>query len=173
MLIKKKPGFVPGFFYWVVDDGACVAYVFAMKEIAKYSGCFVCGDDNDHGIKARFFWDGETATTESMAYAQFEGYKGIFHGGVLSTLLDEVMVKAIIASGHFAVTAEITVRFLVPLHTGDKFVCRGRIVEKKGRLFLTTAEAVGDDGTVYAKAEAKFLEAKSGLKDELTGSLDG
>ena len=143
-----------------------------MKEIAKYPGCFVCGDHNDHGIKARFFWDGETATTETMAYQQFEGYKGIFHGGVLSTLLDEVMVKAVLASGYFSVTAEMTVRFMVPIRTGDKFVCRGRIVGQKGRLFLTTAEALGEDGTVYAKAEAKFLEAKSELRDELSGSLN-
>lgn len=163
---------MPGFFCGGVDGAPSVAYVSRMKEIAKYAGCFVCGDKNDHGIKARFFWDGQTATTETMAYQQFEGYKGIFHGGVLTTLLDEVMVKAVLASGHFAVTAEMTVRFLTPIRTGDKFVCRGTIVERKGRLFWTTGEAVGEDGTVFAKAEGKFLEAKAELRDELTNSLD-
>ena len=143
-----------------------------MKEIAKYSGCFVCGDQNDHGLKARFFWDGETATTESMAYQRFEGFRGIFHGGVLSTLLDEVMIKAILASGFYTVTAELTVKFLAPIRTGDKFTCRGRIVEHKGRLFLTTGEAVGEDGTVFAKAEGKFLEAKSDLRGELKNSFE-
>ena len=143
-----------------------------MEEIKRYSGCFVCGEKNDHGLKARFFWDGETATTETMAYARFEGYKGIYHGGVMATVLDEVMVKAVLASGFFAVTAEMTVRFLLPIHTGDKFVCKGRVVERKGRLFLTSAEAVGDGGQVFARAEAKFLEARSGLDQELKSSMD-
>lgn len=143
-----------------------------MDEIKRYPGCFVCGEKNDHGIKARFFWDGSTAFTETLASEQFEGYKGIFHGGILSTLLDEVMVKAILASGHFAVTAEITVRFLLPIRTGDRFHCRGRIVEHKGRLFTTTSEAISVDGRVLARAEARFLEGRSPLKEELRGSLE-
>jgi uncharacterized protein (TIGR00369 family) len=143
-----------------------------MEEIKRYPGCFVCGEKNVHGMKARFYWDGATAFTETLALEQFEGYKGIFHGGVLSTLLDEVMVKAILASGHFAVTAEITVRFLRPIRTGDKFHCRGRIVEQKGRFFATTSEAIGENGAVLARAEAKFLEGKAPLKDELKGSLE-
>jgi uncharacterized protein (TIGR00369 family) len=163
---------VPGFFYSAVDAVSVWTYVSDMKEIARYSGCFVCGEKNAHGIKARFFWDGETATTETMACEQFEGYKGIYHGGVLATLLDEVMIKAILASGHYAVTAEITVRYVAPIRTGDKFVCRGKIVERRGRLFSGTAEAVGADGTVFAKAAGKFVEAKADLRDELLNSIN-
>ncbi len=143
-----------------------------MDEIVRFSGCFVCGDKNPHGLNARFFWDGTNATTETLAIEQFEGYKGIYHGGIIATLLDEVMVKSILATGHYAVTAEITVRFIKPLRTGTRFRCVGRIVDHKGRLYHTTAEAIGEDGTVYARAEARFLDGKADLVDELKSSLE-
>ena len=47
-----------------------------MKEVLKYANCFVCGDENHHGLKARFFYDGEKATTEVTASPEFEGYRG-------------------------------------------------------------------------------------------------
>lgn len=143
-----------------------------MDEIVRFSGCFVCGDKNPHGLNARFFWDGTNAITETLAIEQFEGYKGIYHGGIISTLLDEVMVKAILATGRYAVTAEITVRFLEPVRTGVRFRCIGRIVQQRGRLFHTTGEAVGEDGTVYARAEARFLEGNAELGQALRDSLE-
>ena len=142
-----------------------------MKEIMRYAGCFACGHKNPHGLQARFFWDGSTAFTELLAAEHFEGYKGIFHGGIVSTLLDEVMVKAILATGHYALTAEITIRYLLPVRTGQKFRCEGRIVSHKGRLFHTTGLAIGEDGTIFAKAEARFLEVKPDFEKELKGSL--
>ena len=143
-----------------------------MDEIVRVSTCFVCGDKNPHGLKAKFFWDGKNASTETLAIEQFEGYKGIYHGGIIATLLDEAMVKAILATRHYAVTAEITVRFLQPLRTGTRFRCVGRIVEHKGRLFHTTAEAIGENGTVYARAEARFLGGKAELTNELKSSME-
>ena len=75
-----------------------------MKEVAKYPHCFVCGDQNVHGLKAKFFFDGEKAFTEVTADGSFEGYRGIYHGGIIATLLDEVMIKAILAQPVTAVT---------------------------------------------------------------------
>ena len=142
-----------------------------MDEIIRYPGCFVCGDRNPHGLNARFFWDGANACTEIVALEQFEGYKGIYHGGVMAALLDEVMVKAILATDRHAVTAEITVRYVRPVRTGVQLRFAGRVIGHKGRLYRTTAEAIDTDGTVYAQAEGKFLEGKAGLANDLKQSL--
>jgi uncharacterized protein (TIGR00369 family) len=143
-----------------------------MKEIAKYSHCFVCGDKNDHGLQARFFFDGRKAVTELTAGQAFEGYRGIYHGGILATLLDEVMIKSILAGGVYAVTAELSVRYLAPVSVGDELVCTGWITRRKGRVYLTEGEAKGGDGTIYATATAKYIEAKAALKDSLEASVD-
>ncbi|HOP07358.1 MAG TPA: PaaI family thioesterase [candidate division Zixibacteria bacterium] len=143
-----------------------------MKEVLKYSRCFVCGDLNEFGLKARFFFDGEKAFTEIEADRMYEGYAGIYHGGVLSALLDEVMIKAILADEIYAVTAEMTVRFLAPVRTGDHLIITGRVVKRKGRMFFTEGEVRGSDDQVYATASGKYLEARPDLRQELEKSID-
>ncbi len=143
-----------------------------MKEVAKYRHCFVCGEENLNGLKAIFHYDGHQAVTEVTADDRFEGYRGIYHGGIIATLLDEVMIKALLAEDVFAVTAEITVKFKRPVRTGDRIRFVGRKTAGKGRLYLTDGEALGDDGEVFATATAKYLKARPELKSQLTESLD-
>jgi uncharacterized protein (TIGR00369 family) len=142
-----------------------------MREIPKYSGCFVCGDQNEIGLKAVFEYDGSVARTKVTARRMFEGYKDIFHGGILSTLLDEVMIKAILAEDILAVTAELTVKFKAPVPIGETLTFTGQITERRRRLFLTEGEAVGRDGTIYATATGKYIEARPELGAQLRTSL--
>ena len=130
----------------------------------KYPGCFVCGDDNPCGLKAKFYSDGSQVVTELTAQRDFEGYRDIYHGGIIATVLDEVMVKAILAGQRYAVTAEMTVRFVKPVPVGEKLKFIGRIVKTKDRFFMTEAEARGEDGTVFARATGKYIEAQKSLK---------
>lgn len=142
-----------------------------MEEIVKYSGCFVCGDKNAIGLNARFFYDGTKATTELVATEEFEGYRGIYHGGVLSTLLDEVMIKAILALDIYAVTAEITVRFVAPVRVGDRLSLSGWVTKQKRRVFHTEGRAVDQKGNLLATATAIYVEANPDLKTELMQSV--
>ena len=129
-------------------------------------------DENGELKKARFFYDGERAIAELTATEAFEGYKGIFHGGIVASMLDEVMIKAILARGVFAVTAEITVRFRNPVPIGGKLRLTGRVLQSRGRLYTTEGEAIGVDGTVFATASGTYLEARDELKSKLVQSLD-
>ncbi len=142
-----------------------------MNEIIKYPGCFVCGDDNNFGLKAKFYYENGEAITRVVADKRFEGYRGIYHGGIITSLLDEVMIKAILAENKYAVTAEIKVRFKKPIITGEKLKISGRVRSRKGRLFYTEARAVLQNGELVASAEAKCIEAKSQLKAELMKSI--
>lgn len=144
-----------------------------MKEVVKYHKCFVCGDQNVAGLKARFFFDGHAATTEIVADESFEGYRGIYHGGIIATLLDEVMIKALLARGIYAVTAELTVKFKRPVRTGDRVLFSGREVSStRDRIFVTEGQAVGNDGILYAQATGKYVAAGPELRKELEQSID-
>ena len=97
-----------------------------MEEVARYSGCFVCGDKNDIGLKVRFFFDEGKAVAEYTAEKRFEGYYDIFHGGIIAALLDEVMIKALFAQNIFTMTVEMTVRYLKPIKIGEKIKLEGK-----------------------------------------------
>lgn len=68
------------------------------------------------GLKLDFFYDEEKqlAWTEYQAEKQYQGYHDIVHGGIISCLLDEVMVKAIMSEGVLAVTIKLTIEFKQP-----------------------------------------------------------
>jgi acyl-coenzyme A thioesterase PaaI-like protein len=122
------------------------------------SACFVCGQDNPHGLRIRFqrHDSGEMTATWTPSSA-WEGFRGIVHGGVVSTVLDEAMSKAVAATGSEALTAELRVRFRRHVTSGDVFLIRGWIVKRNRRLIETEAALTAPDGTEHAHAWASFL----------------
>jgi acyl-coenzyme A thioesterase PaaI-like protein len=122
------------------------------------SGCFVCGQNNPHGLQIRFQQqtDGGMTATWTPASA-WEGFRGIVHGGVVSTVLDEAMSKAVAGTGIEALTAELRVRFRRHVTSGHQFFIRGWIVTRNKRLMKTEAVLMATDGTEYAHAWATFL----------------
>jgi uncharacterized protein (TIGR00369 family) len=144
-----------------------------MREVAKYRNCFVCGDDNSCGLKARFFVrDDGSVVSEMTADEMHQGYRDILHGGIVSAMLDEVMIKAVLAKDIFAVTAEMTVKFKRPVYTGQKIEFVGRIVEEKRRITKTVGTAVNEKGEEVASATGTYIEARGELKSALTDSIE-
>ena len=138
-----------------------------MDEIIKYSGCFVCGDENPHGLRIPFHYDHGQAIAEYVAEDKYQGYKGIFHGGLVATLLDEIMAKAVLAQKRYCMTVEMKIRFRSAIHLGTKLRLTARVTTDRGRLVETAGELTGPDGTVHATATGKYLEAASRLDNIL------
>lgn len=132
-----------------------------MEEIIKYSGCFVCGDENPDGLRIRFYYDNDQAVADYVADHKYQGYKGIFHGGLVSTLLDEIMAKAVLAQKRYCMTVEMSVRFKKAIPVGARLRLTARVTANRGRLFETTGEITGTDGVIHATATGKYLEAAS------------
>lgn len=132
-----------------------------MEEIIKYRGCFVCGDENPHGLRIPFHYHDGQAVAEYVADDKFQGYKGIFHGGMVSTLLDEIMAKAVLAQKRYCMTVEMSVRFKKAIPVGTHLRLRARVASSRGRLYETVGELIGLDDVVYATATGKYLEAST------------
>ena len=130
-----------------------------MQEILRNDVCFVCGDQNPGGLRIRFFADGPEAVAEFLPDPKYQGYRGILHGGLTATLLDEIMAKAVLARNRFTMTVELQVRYTKAIPVGMTLHLRGRITRDMGRLLETAGEITGPDGAVYASATGKYLEA--------------
>ena len=120
--------------------------------------CFVCGQDNPHGLRIKFeLQDSGEAIATWAPNQTLEGFRGIVHGGVVSTVLDEAMSKAVAATGSQALTAELRVRYRRHVTSGDTFLIRGWVVTRNKRLLETEATLTALDGTEHAHAWARFL----------------
>jgi uncharacterized protein (TIGR00369 family) len=133
-----------------------------MQQLRDNERCYVCGKKNPVGLSVDFTIKAETRSilgrfTPSQDH---QGYEGIVHGGILSSLLDEAMAKLAYSLGIPAVTAEITVTFKTPAAPGDELSVFGRITEETHRLIL--AEAKIERGpVVIAEAKGKLLRSSS------------
>jgi acyl-coenzyme A thioesterase PaaI-like protein len=120
--------------------------------------CFVCGQGNPLGLRIAFEQQDNGDTVAAWTPTQaMEGFRGIVHGGLVSTVLDEAMSKAVAATGRQALTAEIRVRFRRHVTSGGTFLIRGWLVRQNKRLMLTEARLTAPDGTEHAHAWASFL----------------
>ncbi len=143
-----------------------------MKAIPNYPHCFVCGDKNKIGLKVAFFFDEGKAKAQYTPTREFEGYKDILHGGILSALLDEVMIYSIIAQGIITVTVQMEVKFKKPAKIGETLFLEGQITEDKGKILFTEGKIFKQDGTIIAESKGKFFRAEGKKKKELEVNRD-
>ncbi|MDX1764792.1 MAG: PaaI family thioesterase [bacterium] len=124
--------------------------------------CFVCGQANRLGMQVDFTVHEKAKIIEAeyTFSSVYQGYAGRVHGGILSCLLDEAMVKLAFELGYPAVTGEITVRFPAPLGTGVAVRVTGRLVRVERRIITAESRAVTEGGDVVAEGRARLFRPK-------------
>jgi len=120
--------------------------------------CFACGELNEGGLRLVLHTSPEGAWTETTLASTFQGWDAVAHGGIVCTLLDEVMAWSVIGQGTWGVTARLNVAFRRPITTGRTIRAEGRVVEDHRRA-IRTAGRVFDpaSGEEFATAEGTFM----------------
>lgn len=146
-----------------------------MKELPHTHSCFVCGESNPHGLKLRFQTDGNVVTTRFTPRPEHIGFKGVVHGGVTATVLDEIMVWACaVATQRFAYCAELTVRYLQPLSPGQEVIVTSKLVtNRKNRILDAKAEVQSLAGAKLVEATGKYIPIKSEAVAEMATDFIG
>jgi acyl-coenzyme A thioesterase PaaI-like protein len=121
------------------------------------SRCIGCGKDNPHGLHLAFELSEEGSRAPWTPGENWEGYPGVTHGGIISTVLDESMSKAVNGRGWQAFTGEIRVRFRKQVRTGEPYTVRGWVVSRQKRRIELEASLCSAEGQEHAHAWATFL----------------
>jgi uncharacterized protein (TIGR00369 family) len=129
--------------------------------------CFACGELNEHGLKLQLHLEHQRSWTEFIVEDRFEGWKGVTHGGIIATVLDEVMAWALVAEDNWGVTARMSIDFKRPVPIGSRIRAEGWIVKSRRRLVDTAGHVLDEHGNVLATAEAIYLGAGDERKREL------
>ncbi len=129
------------------------------EKLVTYGNCFVCGEKNPGGLRLTFQIDEkkQTLRTSFTPSPVYQGYDGIVHGGILSTLLDEAMAKLSYELGYNAVTASLEIRFKKPAPILEPLFVYGEITDVKGKLVRAKASISKEDGTVLAVATSTLM----------------
>jgi uncharacterized protein (TIGR00369 family) len=88
----------------------------------------------------------------------YQGFPGAMHGGILATILDEVMAWAIYAAGSWAVTAKMEIRYRDPGPLEGTLHGVGEVTrDRGGKTFEAEGRILGDDGRTIAEATGLFM----------------
>ena len=132
-----------------------------METAYETNHCFGCGRDNPIGLKLDMKLDGDRCVAYFTPKAEHESYGDRMHGGLTSTLLDEVMGDYVFRkAGKPAYTARLEIRFRSAIRIGETVKVEGWPEVHRGRLFIMKGKITHADGTPAAEAKAELMLAK-------------
>lgn len=130
------------------------------EDIPKLKGynCFACGTKNPVGLNLNFYRRGEYVCSDITLKKNYEGWENMAHGGIVSTLLDEVMSWSMIYFVRvFFVTRNIEIKFKKPVPVDMLLTVKGKITEGKNNRLYKAKGLIQDQGNIIlAKAEATY-----------------
>jgi acyl-coenzyme A thioesterase PaaI-like protein len=141
-----------------------------MLKLPNSSHCFVCGLENQQGLHLNFYQEGDAVVVNHVVPDRFQGYPGVVHGGIVASMLDEVLGRVFMIDdpNRFMYTARLTLRYRKPLPTEKPLKIVGKVVRDRGRSAESKAQLFGPDGDLLAEAEGLLVE----LPEEVYDSTD-
>jgi len=123
--------------------------------------CFGCGGANARGMQLTFEQDDAARRIRGKFRigSEFQGATGYLHGGIIATLLDEVMAKVsrLADNREHAVTADLSIEYRKPVPVGDELIVEGWETGRDGRMRSRAGEIRNASGVVLARGTAKFI----------------
>jgi uncharacterized protein (TIGR00369 family) len=121
--------------------------------------CFGCGGANARGMKLAFQVDeaNQRIIGNFRIGPEYQGATGFIHGGIIATVLDEVMSKVSRFSNVRAVTAELTVEYLRPVRVNEELTVEGRATRRNGRELYHEGEIRNAAGALLARGRGRFV----------------
>ncbi len=123
--------------------------------------CFGCGLANPIGLHLDFLLAEDSSVVCHAEVADtYEGPRGYVHGGIIATLLDETMSKAVRSHNIVGMTRHMEVDYRRPVPSCAPIRLEGRVVRSEGRKHWAEAAIVDAEGTTLAQGKGLFIEVR-------------
>ena len=138
----------------------------ALNKQPNSDHCFICGRKNPHGLYMSFYDNGVNEVISEYSVSEdYQSYPGVVHGGIVATMLDEVVgrVSMIGDHHHFMMSVKLEVKYRHPVPTNTPLKIIGRIVKMRGRLGKAVGEVVLPDGTIAAESTMTLADVPAAM----------
>lgn len=145
--------------------------------------CFGCSQDNHAGLKLKFEVSDENVVFSSVQLCHiYESFPGVIHGGIVATLLDEVMAQAAyIFRNQPSMTVGLRIRYLQPMRTNHSYLASAKIVSELSPTAVEVEGSLNDPegdqavavatGTFFSLSQDALFSGKSYLPDVTLNAL--
>lgn len=138
--------------------------------------CFVCGRKNPAGLYMRFYDNGRDEVSSEYTVAErYQSYPGTVHGGILASMLDEVVGRVAMIGDHhhFMVSVKLQVLYRHPVPVETPLKIRGRIIRLRGRLGKAQGEIILPDGRIACEAACTLADVPAEMLNQANHELLG
>ena len=124
--------------------------------------CFGCSPDNPIGLHLEFYEDGDYIVSTWHPGHNYQGWVDTMHGGILSTLIDEVcgwvVTRKLQTSGY---TVQLNVKFRKAVPTTEpELTIRAKVTKQVRNLAYISAEITNSKGELCNEGEALHPETE-------------
>ena len=138
-----------------------------MKKQPNSRMCFVCGIENPIGLKLKFYTDDEgRCIARFRPKPEHQGYPGHLHGGIISTLLDEVMGRVLLHQEVWAITGRLEVRFGNPVPLDQELTIIGELTRSRSTAYEARGEIRLPDDTVLVEGNGMYIRIPDKVVEE-------
>ena len=132
---------------------------FKALPIGRNHQCFGCSQSNTAGLKMSFATDGESVVSALKVPGHLCGWDNLVHGGVIATILDEVMSwSAIHLLKKIILTKAVSIEFIKPVFIDKPLTAKGRVIDVTGRReALMEGVITNDNNQICAKSQGTFV----------------
>ena len=121
--------------------------------------CFGCAPDNPIGLHMEFFEEGDNVLCFWRPQDHFEGWVGVLHGGIISTLIDEtagwVVNRNLQAAG---MTSKLNVTFRKPVTSNEvQVTVKAHLAERRRNLAVIDVVVENAHGEGCAEGQAIYF----------------
>ena len=117
---------------------------------------FVSGVENPKGMKTVPVIKDRKIYAKYIFEKSFEGGPGLVHGGILSTVLDDMMGYATFTQNLFCVTANLNVNFRAPSPVDKEFELYAWVKEVDGNKVYAESVIQSEDA-IHVEADGLFI----------------
>ncbi len=125
--------------------------------VETYPHCFGCGQENAIGLRLSPQVDGDAVVASFVPKDDHQGWPGIVHGGIIASLLYEVLENVARQRGIVAMMSRMETRLRRPAKTGVEIRARSWLTERSGREMRVSATLASVDGMLIAEGEATLV----------------
>ena len=148
-----------------------------MRLLSNYPDCLVCGQKNSASLKTKFYIEGDKVIAFCTPQACHAGYKGITHGGLLGSILDEALGRIVSnTTKKFVVTGTLEIKYKksVPIETPLRIEAWMNAEQKRPRFYCeATGEIWNEEKTIlYTTATGKFFKVPENKYSEILSSIE-
>ena len=135
-----------------------------MKVISKQKNskmCFICGMDNPEGLKAQFYnMEDNSVMTKFMFRDVHQSFPQRVHGGLISTMLDELGCRAYWVKDEsvLAATMSMEIKYRKPVPYNVYVLGKGIVVNDMSKFFTSEIKLMDLENNVYANAIVKYIK---------------